>query len=170
MPTSNVRHWVKSYFGDKSSKRQAIENCYVVLAEMFRGIKMKKQLEEKDGNRQQVCQGTCTFECKPGVICISTHTEVVLKAICQTSGHSSLLVCLLQNICVVVQRYLCHLLHLFWLSCATSPSEVEGWIPFGVGQAVPQLLLHETAFSATHVGANDGDRSHRHLSCTERLV
>ena len=137
---------------------------------MFREIKMKKQLEKKDGNRQQVCQGTCTFECKPGVICISTHMAVILKAICQTSGHSSLLVCLLQNIFMVVQRYLCHLLHPFWLSCATSPREVEGQIPFGVGQAVPQLLLHKTAFSATHVGANNGDRSHCPLSCTECLV
>ena len=37
---------------------------------------------------------------------------------------------------MVVQRYLWHLLHQFWLSCATSPSEVEGQIPLGMGQGV----------------------------------
>lgn len=141
-----------------------------MLAEiLFRRIQVKKQLEKRMEIGNRYIRAPAHLSANQ-VWFASVHTTVVLKAICQTSGHSSLLVCLLQNIFMVVQRYLCHLLHQFWLSCATSPSEVEGQIPFGMGQGVLQLLLHKTAFSATQVGANDGDRSHCHLSCTECLV
>lgn len=41
---------------------------------------------------------------------------------------------------MVVQRYLCHLLHQFWLSCATSPSEVEGQVPLLAGVGGPPTV------------------------------
>lgn len=34
-----------------------------------------------DANRQQVRQGTHTFEYKPGVICINTQMAMVLKTV-----------------------------------------------------------------------------------------
>lgn len=141
-----------------------------MLAEiLFRRIQMKKQLDKRMEIGNMYVRAPAHLSANQ-VLFASVHTTVVLKAICQINGYSSLLVCLLQNIFMVVQRYLCHLLHQFWLSCATSPSEVEGPIPFGMGQGVLQLLLHKTAFSATQVGSNDGDRSYCHLSCTECLV